>query len=103
MKDVKVFSTVREVYEILGRECPEKYWDDPFYNELRSAGFNFDNLDAGFACKEPFTHIEREEGRVDWEEADMDVWWLLDRMECYCVGYRHVEYNGWHFYTVHNS
>jgi hypothetical protein len=24
-------------------------------------------------------------------------------MENYCVGYHHVEYGGWHWYTVHHS
>ena len=106
MRDIKVFSTVEEVYQILGHECPEKYWEDPFYDELWKAGFNFDDWDIGFCCKEPFTYTEHEndDGTGDeLEEADTDVWWLVDRMECYCVGYHHVEYGGWHWYTVHHA
>jgi hypothetical protein len=106
MRDIKVFNTVEEVYEILGKKVPAKYWEDPFYDELWKAGFNFDDWDIGFCCKEPFTHTEHENDDgtgTEWEEADMDVWWLVDRMECYCVGYHHVEYGGWHWYTVHHA
>jgi len=103
MKDIKVFSEVEDVYKILGRECPEKYWEDPFYDELWKAGFNFDDWDIGFACREPFTHTEHEEGREDWKEPDDDVDWLVTQMDNYCVGYHHCEYGGWHWYTVHHS
>lgn len=103
MKDIKVFNTVEEVYKMLGKECPAKYWSDPFYEELWSAGFDFDDWDIGFACREPFTYIEHEEGYDDWEEADDDVSWLVNQMENYCCGYRHVEYGGWHWYFVYHA
>lgn len=103
MKDIKVFSTVEEVYEILGKKAPTKYYDDPFYEELWSAGFDFDDWDIGFACKGPFTHIEHEDGYKDWEEADDDVDWLVNRMKNYCCGYRYIEYGGWYWYFVYHS
>lgn len=103
MKDIKVFSTVEEVYEILGKKAPAKYWEDPFYDELWNAGFNFDDWDIGFCSKEPFTHIEHEKGYEDWVEWDSDVDWLGQQMESYCVGYHHVEYGGYHWYTVHHA
>ena len=106
MKDIKVFNTVEEVYEILGKKAPAKYWEDPFYDELWEAGFDFDDWDIGFCCKEPFTYTEHEndDGTGDeWEEAYDDVYWLVTQMELYCVGYHHVEYGGWHWYTVHHA
>ena len=72
MREVKIFSTVEEVYQILGRECPEKYWEDSFYDSLWDAGFNFDDWDIGFCCKEPFTFTEHENDDgtgEEWEEA----------------------------------
>ena len=103
MRDIKVFSTVEEVYEILGKKAPAKYWEDPFYDELWKAGFNFDDWDIGFCCKEPFTHTIHEEGYEDWEEAYDDVYWLVSQMDSYCVGYHHTEYGSYHWYTVHHA
>jgi len=103
MKDVKIFSTVREVYEILGWDCPEDYWHDKSYEKLWDAGFNFDDWDIGFACKEPFTHTEYDPDCGEWEEPDDDVGWLVNHMEDYCVGYHHCEFGGWHWYTVHHA
>ena len=103
MKDIKVFNTVEEVYEILGKKAPAKYWDDPFYDSLWDAGFNFDDWDAGFACKEPLHHKVKGDGGNTWVEWDSDVDWLGQQMENYCVGYCHVEYGGYHWYTVHHA
>lgn len=30
-------------------------------------------------------------------------YWILSRMERYCVGYKHTEYNGRHYYMMYHS
>lgn len=103
MKILISFDTVQDVYNILSWEYPDEYYHDPSYDRLLDAGFCFDDWDIGFASKEPFTHIEHEEGHVDWEETDSDVGWLVNEMELNCCGYRHIEYGGYHWYLVYHS
>ena len=31
------------------------------------------------------------------------AYWLISKMENYCVGYEHIEYNGKHYYMVYHS
>lgn len=105
MRDIKVFNTVKEVYEILGKKAPAKYWDDPFYDQLWEAGFNFDDWDIGFACREPLQHIEtddEENGGSSWHEWNKDVYWLGMKMTD-SYKYRHIYFGGYHWYTVHHA
>lgn len=102
MKNIVAFNTVRDVYDILGLEYNDKYYNEPQYQELWDAGFNFDDWDIGFACREPLQHTVKD-GEDEWHEWDDDVYWLGSQMESYCVGVSVCEYGGWYWYTVHHS
>lgn len=87
-------------------------------NGLWDAGFNLDDWDVCFVLDEPLHsranvyHHENRYGEA-WEEKSYeldfddpkydDAHWLYWRMDNYCVGFNHVEYNGKHYYTVHHS
>ena len=107
MKDVKIFSSEEEIFEILGWEYTGDYKkDEPLHDKLWDNGFNLDDWDIGFACKEPFTHTAHDSDDPDayeWEEPDDDVGWLVNHMDGYCVGYHHCEFAGYHWYTVHHA
>jgi hypothetical protein len=103
MKTLIAFNTVEEIYQILGWKYTGNWKEDePLRDKLWDNGFNLDDWDGGFACKEPFKTKFQEDGE-EWFEWDNDVEWLGYRMANYCVGYHHVEYGGWHWYTVHHS
>ena len=103
MKTLIAFNTVNEIYQILGWKYTGNWKEDePLRDKLWDNGFNLDDWDGGFACKEPLTYTEHENGDK-WEEPDEDVYWLVRQMEYYCVGYNHCEFGGWHWYTVHHA
>ena len=69
---------------------------------LWEAGFNLDDWDV---CFESDTRLIQECGDDEetWFEPIAEAWWLVNRMDNYCVGYKEVEYNGKWYYTVHHS
>lgn len=103
MKNIIAFNTVKDVYDILGLKYNALYYDEPQYEELWDAGFNFDDWDIGFACKEPLCRIVKDEDEYEYYEWSDDVRWLGMRMENYCVGVNICEYGGYYWYTVHHS
>lgn len=102
MKNIIAFNTVKEIYNILDLEYDALYYDKPQYEALWDAGFDFDDWDIGFACKEPLHHTVKD-GDEEWEEWDKDVWWLGMQMDNYCVGVNKCQYGGYYWYTVHHS
>lgn len=125
MKTIIAFSTVKDIFEILGWEYPSEgsYRMDPeaekLYDSLWENGFNLDDWDGGFACKEPLCRwtnsrdeeCEEPDGCGNFSDCDdgvYPVWdpaveWLGSQMENYCVGYNHCYFQGYHWYTVHHS
>lgn len=65
---------------------------------LWDAGFNLDDWDVCFVSNVPLTQFED-----GYKEPIDEAWWLVSRMENWCVGYEHVEYGGKHFYITHHS
>lgn len=71
---------------------------DNYDEALWDAGFNLDDWDVCFVSDVPLTQLED-----GYEEPVDEAWWLVSRMENWCVGYDHVEYGGKHFYITHHS
>lgn len=69
---------------------------------LWEAGFNLDDWDV---CFESESRLFREcnDGEYEWLEPIDEAWWLVTKMDTYCVGCTEVEYNGKWYYTVHHS
>lgn len=67
------------------------------YNELWEHGFDLDDMDFGIQ-----TDTEWSE---DWDYQNEPYYrcLLLQWMDNHCVGYRHTEYKGKHYYTVHHA
>lgn len=80
MIDLKMFNTEKELSTLTGLD----------HDELWDAGFNLDDWDVGFQADIELTHKD-------------SAWWLIDRMDNYCVGYEHNEYKGKHYYMVYHS
>lgn len=80
MIGLKMFSTEKELSILTGLN----------HDELWDAGFNLDDWDVGFQTDIELTHKD-------------SAWWLIDRMDNYCVGYEHNEYKGKHYYMVYHS
>ena len=82
MKAITFFSNESELSKLTGLNH-EQLWD---------AGFNLDDWDFGFVS-----------------DTEFDMWnstyefFMLSKMENYCFGYEHVEYNGKHYYMVYHS
>lgn len=92
MIELKMITTREDLRKITG--LPSDNHDEALW----AAGFNLDDLDVCFVSDIPLTK------QVDgYEETADEAWWLVSRMENYCVGYEHVEYNGKHYYTVYHS
>ena len=81
MKTVTFFDTEEELSRLTGLS----------HEELWANDFNLDDWDVCFVSDVPL------------EEDNDDAYWLLMRMESYCVGYEHVEYGGKHFYIAYHS
>ena len=122
MKTIIAFNSEKEIFQILGWEYTGDYKkDEPLHDKLWNAGFNLDDWDAGFACKEPL--CEWRDDRTDkvvphpqnymsdaygcddfvYQAWPDDVYWLGRQMENYCVGYNYCYFEGYHWYTVHHS
>lgn len=80
---------LRKITGLSGDNHDEALWD---------AGFNLDDWDVCFVSDVPLTTDE-----LAWDNAIDEAYWLISRMENYCVGYEHVEYNGKHYYMVYHS
>lgn len=82
MKTVTFFSEESELSELTGLNH-EQLWD---------AGFDLDDWDFGFVSDTEF----------NWMDTSYEFF-MISKMESYCVGYRYVEYNGKHYYIVYHS
>lgn len=91
MKKVIFFETREELRELTG--LPGDNHDIALWD----AGFNLDDWDFGFVSDEKWT-----EGWWN-NEAPYYEFWLLNRMEAHCVGYRETEYNGRWYYMVYHA
>ena len=65
---------------------------------LWDSGFDLDDWDFGFVSDTEW----HEDG---WWSSTSSYYeyWLLDRMANCCVGYKHTEYNGRHYYMMYHS
>ena len=85
MIELKMLTSREDLRKITG--LPRDNHDEALWD----VGFNLDDWDVCFVSDVPL------------EEDNDDAYWLLMRMESYCVGYEHVEYGGKHFYIAHHS
>lgn len=92
MIDLKMFNTEKELSILTGLT----------HGELWNAGFNLDDWDVGFQADMELTRTESDKEDT-WTTPIDDAWWLINRMDDYCVGYEHNEYNGKHYYMVYHS
>ena len=104
MTELKAFSTRKGVFEILGWQyvdVPDGY--EVLSDRLEHNGFCFDDMDIGFACREPLQHIETDDDEAaEWHEWNDDVYWLgMKIMDSY--RYRHIYFGGYHWYMVYHS
>ena len=91
-----------ELKMITNREDLRKITGLPSDNHVWDSGFNLDDWDVCFVSDMPLTVTMCDHDGA-WEYTNDDAWWLVSRMENYCVGYDHVEYDGKHYYMVHHS
>lgn len=70
---------------------------------LWEAGFDLDDWDVCFESDKRL--VKRvSDGRGEyWDEPIAEAWWLVRRMDDYCVGYNEVEYNGKWYYIVYHA
>ena len=91
MKTVTFFETrdeLRELTGLPGDDHDAALWD---------AGFDLDDWDFGFVSDTEWSDS------WGWGEGSYMEYWLLSRMERHCVGYKHTEYNGRHYYIAYHS
>jgi hypothetical protein len=88
MQTITFFGNTEELLELTGL---------PDAKELWTAGFDLDDMDFGFVSDSEWTD--------GWwvGEASYYEHWLLNRMESYCVGYQHFEYNSKHYYILYHG
>lgn len=88
MKTATFFDKCEELRRLTGLPDDNSLWD---------AGFNLDDWDFGFVSDTKWDG--------DWfgDNGRYYEYWLLTRMESHCVGYRHTEYNGKHYYILYHS
>ena len=82
MKTVTFFSKESELSELTGLN----------HEQLWNAGFDLDDWDFGFVSDTEF----------NLEDTSFEFF-MISNMESYCVGYRHVEYNGKHYYMAYHA
>lgn len=87
MKTVIFFESRSELCALTGLS------PDNYHSALWDAGFNLDDWDFGFVCD------------TEWNESSSSYYerWLLMHMDNHCVGYRHTEYDGKHYYMLYHS
>lgn len=91
MKTVTFFETrdeLRELTGLPGDDNDAALWD---------AGFDLDDWDFGFVSDTEWIDS------WGWNDGSYMEYWLLSRMERHCVGYKHTEYNGRHYYIAYHS
>ena len=88
MKTVTFFDTLDELLELTGMLRRDDLWE---------AGFNLDDWDFGFVCNDEWYSY--------WDGGSSNYYedWLMTQMEGHCVGYKHTEYNGKHYYMAYHS
>ena len=74
-----IFTSEKELQKLTGLSHDE-LWDN---------NFNLDDWDIGFCCDKPLS------SKKDW--------WLLQRMENWCTGYKRVFYMDKYYYMVYHS
>lgn len=87
LKTVTFFGTEEELSSLTGLD----------HDGLWNAGFDLDDWDWGFVCTEPFDSDRY------WRSDRQYQYWMLDRMDSYCVGYKHTVHKGLHFYMLYHS
>lgn len=97
MIDLKMLTTREDLRKITG--LPGDNYDEALWD----AGFNLDDWDVCFVSDVPLTIDEKEEDGLTLTNAIDGAYWLISKMENYCVGYEHIEYNGKHYYMVYHS
>ena len=71
-------------------------------DQLWDADFDLDDWDVCFVSDTPLTK-EYEEDGFKWDEPIDDAYWLVNRMDQYCCGFRITEHNGKWYYMVYHS
>lgn len=84
------FDTREELAELTGLSM-ENHCSD-----MWDAGFDLDDWDFGFVS-------EKEWLPYSDKKQPYYVEWLLDKMKNHCCGYKHIEYNGKHYYIAYHS
>ena len=110
MYELRMFDTVEELRELTGLP------GDDYDKALWDAGFNLDDWDVGFQSDKPLDHVRKNAEECSEDGCDIffgstsddrstndDAYWLVSRMEDYCVGYSYTEYKGKHYYLVHHA
>lgn len=87
LKTVTFFGTEKDLSALTGLD----------HDGLWNAGFDLDDWDWGFVCTDPF-----DDDRY-WHSDRQYQDWMLDRMDSYCVGYKHTIYQGFHYYMLYHS
>lgn len=105
MKNIIAFNTIEDIWYILGLRDDDNAQTWGIHQMLWSvglhqAGFDFDNWDIGFACKEPLRHTVKD-GDREYTVWDDDVWWLGMQLDFSCFDLNECEYGGYHWYTAH--
>lgn len=110
IQELTFFNTEEDLVKLTGL-TPEQLWD---------TGADLDDWDYGFCCRKPLHREIREENKYPdrWDTPDKDgkyyytryeydrdtpTYWLMQNAELYCCGWKHFEYNGMHYYTVHHA
>lgn len=92
MKTATFFETEDELRQLTGLN----------YEELWEHGFDLDDWNWGFASIEEW-HKEGDFDDDYYHELPDYEEWLMQRMDDWCVGYEHVEYDGKHYYMIYHA
>lgn len=98
MINLQMFDTEEDLMKLTGLS----------HDELWENDFDTDDWDVGFVSDVPLTTTEYYDDYDDDDEGTYEdpidgAWWLVHRMDEYCVGYTHVVYGGRHYYMVHHA
>lgn len=96
MIDLRMISTREDLISETGMTADE-LWD---------AGFDLDDWDVCFVSNKRLIETYEEKGETwhdTWEEPIEDAYWLITRMDSYCVGYREVKFCGKWYYMVYHA
>lgn len=77
MTNLIMYDTVEDLLELTGLPDCDSLWDNHF---------DLDDWDVGFQS-----------------EKEIPEGWLLNQMDCYCVGLRVVQYGGKYYYMVQHA